>query len=122
MPSSDSSSPLGYDKLWDSVGEVAPPIDPKQLKAPRDLQPVKPDFLDWAIDLPTSYTSSQPDSSQRQGSPKREAPQAPVDDMTWAQGAPRPAPMPVITQPDPTPVPNSAPPCLDDRRTGQRIG
>ena len=100
-----SAPPPGYDKLWDPVGEVAPPIDPKQLKAPRDLQPVKPDFLDWAVDLPTSYTPAQSDlPPPGQGSSRRDAPRAPADDMTWAQGAPKPAP--VVPQPEPTPVPN----------------
>jgi type VI secretion system protein ImpI len=97
--------PPGYDKLWDPVGEVAPPIDPKQLKAPRDLQPVKPDFLDWAVDLPSSYKSAQPESfPPGPGSSRRDVPGAPVDDMTWAQGAPKPTP--VVPQPEPTPVPN----------------
>lgn len=40
------------ENLWDAEGDIAPPIDPKQLKAARDLQPVNPDFLDWAIDVP----------------------------------------------------------------------
>jgi len=42
----------GRENLWEAEGDIAPPIDPKQLKAARDLQPVKPDFLDWAIDVP----------------------------------------------------------------------
>ena len=34
--------------LWNPVSEAAAPIDPRQLKAARDMRPVKPDFLDWA--------------------------------------------------------------------------
>jgi type VI secretion system protein ImpI len=74
-----SSAPPDYDKLWEPVGEVAPPMDPRQLKASRDLQPVNPDFLDWAVDLPP--TRSDPASPQ----------QAPSqwDDAGWAQGRPK---------------------------------
>jgi type VI secretion system protein ImpI len=41
-----------YDDLWNPVSEAAAPIDPRQLKAARDMRPVKPDFLDWATDVP----------------------------------------------------------------------
>jgi type VI secretion system protein ImpI len=91
-----SNAPPGYDKLWDPVGEAAPPIDPKQLKAPRDLQPVKPDFLDWAIDVPHSYRPSQPDPL------RGDVPKVAVDD--WAQGMPKQAP--AQPQPEITPVPS----------------
>src|SRR6202043_808647 len=45
-------APPRYDELWNPIGEAVPPIDPRELKAARDLQPVKPDFLDWAADVP----------------------------------------------------------------------
>ena len=96
-----------YDELWNPVGEAAPPIDPKQLKAPRDLQPVRADFLDWAVDVPPSYTppapppyAAPPAPPQQSGLPRqgRAAPSweppraAPPADESRAQGAPRPAP------------------------------
>ncbi len=88
----DASSPNvppGYDSLWDPVEQAAPPIDPKQLKAPRDLQPVKPDFLDWAIDVPTAHPSASSDAqSQRQ----RSAASPAADDDMWAQGPPKRVP------------------------------
>src|SRR5262249_16964745 len=55
-----ASPPPNYEDLWSPVGEAAPPIDPRQLKGPRDLQPVRPDFLDWAIDVPNPYPASAP--------------------------------------------------------------
>jgi type VI secretion system protein ImpI len=81
-----------YDKLWEPEGEAAPPIDPRRLKASRDLQPVKPDFLDWAVDLGPARSGS---ASPQQG-PWDVAPTF-ADDATWAQGsskpvAPEPAP------------------------------
>src|SRR5262249_34671411 len=36
-----------YQELWANDGSVAPPIDRNQLKAPKELRAVKPDFLDW---------------------------------------------------------------------------
>jgi type VI secretion system protein ImpI len=107
-----------YDELWNPVAEAAPPIDPKELKAPRDLQPVRPDFLDWAVDVPPAYPAPPapptpaPPPSQRSGSsrpgragpPPWEAPRAAPrdDDMSWAQGVARPAP----PEPEPIAVPS----------------
>src|SRR5262245_55430661 len=105
-PGTPSPHAASYDDLWNPVGEAAPPIDPKQLKAARDLQPVRPDFLNWAVDVPDPYPSSSsppPSESRRTG---REAgswdasPAPAVDD--WAQGTPRPSPPP----PEIIPVPN----------------
>src|SRR5947199_9864331 len=48
-----AARPLDYQELWTNQGEiVAPPIDPKQLKAARLHNPVHSDFLDWAADVP----------------------------------------------------------------------
>ena len=88
-----NSAPPRYDDLWEPVDEVAPPIDARQLRAARDLQPVKPDFLDWAVDL-------QP---PRPGPPSR--PLSPFDwqeeprpnDADWARGSPKP-PLPEPAQ------------------------
>lgn len=101
------NAPPSYEDLWNPVGEAAPPIDPKQLKAPRDLQPVRPDFLDWAIDVPNVPAASSPRPSQ---SPRagRESAQwdgssaPPADDMSWARSTPRPPP----PAPEAVPVPS----------------
>jgi type VI secretion system protein ImpI len=77
-----SASP-DYENLWEPVGEAAPPIEARQLKASRDLHPVKPDFLDWAVDLhpprpgPASPSWSEPPRS---------------DNADWAKSTPKPAP------------------------------
>jgi type VI secretion system protein ImpI len=86
-PSSPAPAPPSYEDLWKPVGDVAPPIDPKELKAPRDLQPVQPDFLDWAVDVPPPHTSSPSQRADRDGAPT-------VGDMSWAQGPPRLPPAP----------------------------
>jgi type VI secretion system protein ImpI len=101
-PSPDA--PPNYEDLWNPVGEAAPPIDPKQLKAARDLKPVRPDFLNWAIDVPSPDTSSSP-PRPRSESPRvgREQPwdASPATD-DWAQGTPRPPP----PAPEVIPVPS----------------
>jgi len=90
------SAPLGYENLWDPVGEVAPPIEARQLKASRDLHPVKPDFLDWAVDLqpPRPGPISQPAPSIW-GEPPRS------DEADWAKSTPKPIP----AEPAPAAVP-----------------
>ncbi len=90
-PATAPTATPSYDEIWNPVGDAAPPIDPKQLKPPRDFQPVKPDFLQWAVDVPSSYN--------KPASP----PSAPADDMTWARATPKfPAPEPAVP-PVPTP-------------------
>jgi type VI secretion system protein ImpI len=93
-----------FQSLWDSDGDAAPPVDPRDLKAPRDLKPVRPDFMDYAVDVPEAYPG--PSSLQAPASPppSRPAPapslwDAPAsappptsNDMDWAQGAPKPPP------------------------------
>jgi type VI secretion system protein ImpI len=83
-----------YENLWEPVGEAAPPIDARQLKAARDLHPVKPDFLDWAVDLqpPRPGPASPPPTPSAWSEPPRS------DDAAWAKSTPKPAP------PEPAPV------------------
>lgn len=96
---SDSASPR-YDDLWAPVDEAAPPIDARQLKASRDLHPVKPDFLDWAVDLQPARPGppSQPPASFDWNERPR------PDDADWARGSQKPlppeaAPAPAIPNP-----------------------
>lgn len=91
------SAPPDYANLWDPVGEAAPPIEARQLKAARDLHPVKPDFLDWAVDLqpPRQGQASPPPASSAWSEPSRS------DDADWAKSTPKPVP--------PEPVPAAVP-------------
>jgi type VI secretion system protein ImpI len=83
-----------YDELWNPVGETAPPIDAKLLKPARDFQPVKPDFLQWAVDVPPNY------SKPAHAPPP---PSVPADDLTWARGTAKPPPPEPEVPPVPTP-------------------
>jgi type VI secretion system protein ImpI len=81
-----TARPAAYRDLWNPTEDAAPPVDRKLLKPASANVPVRPDFLDWAVDVPdTQY-----------GEPGR-APAAPPtqvdDDLGWAHGAPtRPPP------------------------------
>jgi type VI secretion system protein ImpI len=98
-PAAASSSKLSYDEIWSAVGEVAPPINSKQLKPHRSPQSMNADFLDWAVDVPSSYI---PTSSS---SPSRSEPlaKAAFDDMGWAQGARRESRSEPVVVPVPEP-------------------
>jgi type VI secretion system protein ImpI len=99
-----NSAPPSYQNIWDPVGESAPPIDSKELKPPQDLKPVRSDFLDWAIDVPSASPASPPPSPSPRpdrAPPPWDPPAPATDDMAWAQSTPKPPP-PV---PDVAPVP-----------------
>ena len=89
------------DNLWDGVPDAADPIDPRQLKGPHDAAPVRPDFLDWAVDVPVPTTHSAPSPAAPVSSVRR-MPIATEHD-SWAEGPPPPpAPQPEVI-PVPTP-------------------
>lgn len=96
-PAVSSSSPATYDEIWSTVGDVAPPMNPKQLKAPRNSSPMKADFLEWAIDVPWTTPTSGGTTSAPARLPDT------ADDMGWAQGA-RIVPTPAAAAP-PMPEP-----------------
>src|SRR4051794_20181757 len=91
-----------HDDLWGGVSDAAVPVDPRQLKAPRDAAPVRPDFLDWAADVPAPVVHPA-SPGVGSGAPVR-ARGAVVDtgDDGWAKGSPPPP----VPQPEVMPVPN----------------
>jgi type VI secretion system protein ImpI len=94
-----------YEELWASPANVAPPIDPKQLKAARHNAPVHSDFLDWAADVPDPFRAPAPSYPAPPSAVPGPAPRSPPSpDMDWAEGPPSyvPAPPP---PPPPTPAP-----------------
>ena len=81
----------GSDAFWGPKGEPAPPIARRDLQPVASQRPVRPDFLDWAVDAPVPAREE----------PRPPAPRAavpPPDDMAWA-----PVPTPVPLQPAPPP-------------------
>ena len=87
------------ENLWD--GEpAADPIDPRQLKGPHDAVPVRPDFLDWAVDVPAPIMDPAPLAAVPVSPIRRTSVVAEHD--SWAEGPP-PPPAP---QPEIIPVPS----------------
>jgi type VI secretion system protein ImpI len=91
--------PSRDDNIWDGGPDAADPIDPQELRGPRDAAPVRPDFLDWAADVPVPTIPAAPSHSAAV-SPARRMPINSGYD-SWAEGPP-PPPAP---QPDVLPVP-----------------
>ena len=114
------------ENLWDSGPDAADPIDPRQLKGPHDAVPVRPDFLDWAVDVPVPTVRPASPAAVSVSSVRR-MPVATEHD-SWAEGPPpSPAPAPEVL-PMPTPrrpgtgearpswsVPESDPPVTSQR-------
>ena len=96
----DGKSHANYGELWDAQGEAAPPIDARMLKAPRDVSPVKPDFLDWAIDVPAVHSPSSTRAPQPQSAPEVWGPDG---SESWSHATPKPAPPPPEIIPVPSP-------------------
>src|SRR5690348_13726291 len=89
-----------HEDLW-NADPAAPPIDPRHLKGPKDMAPVRPDFLDWAADVPTPIAN--PVSSSASDWAKSEIAAADLQEDSWADGpAPSPPPPPEII---PAPMP-----------------
>jgi type VI secretion system protein ImpI len=102
--------PSRDDNLWDGVPDAADPIDPRQLKGPHDAVPVRPDFLDWAVDVPAPTMHSAPSPAPPVSSIRRMPMGAEQD--SWAEGPP-PPPAP---QPEVIPVPTPRRPDIGEAR------
>jgi type VI secretion system protein ImpI len=111
--------PANHQDFWGNQGDVAPPIDPKQLKPERHNAPVHSDFLDWATDVPDPFHAPAPSYP----TPPLAAPVPPrlpvSPDMGWAEGPPSFVPAPPPPSP-PTPAPRR--PGWDDARAESSWG
>jgi type VI secretion system protein ImpI len=98
-----------YQELWTADRDVPPPIDPQQLKKPREAaRPVNPEFLDWAASVP------EPGVERARRSPSTPPREPPVqDDMSWAAG-PSTAPKPPVGPPPAIPTPRRPSVWTDD--------
>jgi type VI secretion system protein ImpI len=99
-------APSRDDNLWDGGPDAADPIDPRQLKGPHDAAPVRPDFLDWAVDVPTPTMHRAPAAvlPVQVSSGQLKPVIAGTEHDGWAEGPPPPPdPQPEII-PVPTPI------------------
>jgi type VI secretion system protein ImpI len=92
-----------YEELWSPTEDAAPPVPRSMVQGPRDAPaPVKPDFLDWAVDVPHTFDPPPPPRAPASPPPITTAPAPPVF-------APPPAPPPAAPTFAPAPA-ASAPP------------
>ncbi|MFZ4532790.1 MAG: type VI secretion system-associated FHA domain protein, partial [Alsobacter sp.] len=90
-PPASVGEPPGGD-LWRVSGEVAPPVPRRDLAPVQDTRPVRPDFLEWAVEAPSGPLAGQAAPPASAG-----------DDWSWAQSTPPPTP--VFEPPPPVPQP-----------------
>ena len=86
--------------LW-NADPAAPPVDPRHLKGPKDMAPVRADFLNWAADVPMPVEN--PATPTAPVWTKGEVAVADFQEDSWADGpAPPPPPQAEII---PMPMP-----------------
>jgi type VI secretion system protein ImpI len=70
---------------WGHEGDIAPAIDPKELRPARQNAVINPDFLDWSADVPDPF--QQPVTDRPAPPPTSPTPLPAASDVDWA-GAP----------------------------------
>lgn len=104
-----------YGELWAADRDVPPPIDPQQLKQPREAaRPVNPEFLDWAASVPAPGVDPV-----RPSSPMPPYQHSVQDDMSWAAG-PAASPRPQVERPPAMPTPRRPSVWTDDEPAAAR--
>ncbi len=96
-PSQIVKPAASYEEIWDAGGgaPAPPPIDPRDLR-PKAARESRPDFLDWAVDVPP------PAAPPPRARPRHAEPEQNDDDMAWAPpkpAPPPPAPPPAVPSP-----------------------
>jgi type VI secretion system protein ImpI len=99
-----SHAPSRDDDLWDGGPDAADPVDPRQLKGPHDAAPVRPDFLDWAADVPTPTVHRAPPAAAFVSSVQVKPVVTGLGHDSWAEGPPPPPAAPPEIIPVPTPI------------------
>jgi type VI secretion system protein ImpI len=98
-------------EFWAPASEPAAPIPRRDLQPARELRPVRPDFIDWAIDTPApTYGEPAPPPPPPAAPPAapRARPASEGDDLAWA---PRQVPRALAVEPPPpVPTPRRPPP------------
>jgi type VI secretion system protein ImpI len=93
-PRAAIAEPVNYQELWTPTEQAAPPVERSQVRPPSEApKALRPDFLDWAVDVPDTF-HAEPSARGRDLPDSKE--------LDWARGAPKPVP-----EPEPPPaVPN----------------
>lgn len=97
------SAPAAPREYWDTAGEAAPPISPRDLRPARELRPVQADFQDWAIDVPAPVLGGGAEFGAPSPLAAPPPPPPSFEDMSWAQAPAVAPPPPEQLIPVPTP-------------------
>ena len=93
--------PAAGEDLWGGIQDAAPPVDPRDFRPPSQNRPVKPDFLEWAVDVPNSPGVGFVARPVAPPPPLSAAPEP--EPLDWAAGGmpapPPPEPAPAIPTP-----------------------
>ena len=96
----NAPTPKG-ENIWEEAEDAAPPLDRKAFKPEPEGGPVRPDYLEWAVDVPDVASSG---FALRRAIPKPQQPaQESNEDFDWAGG---PAAERPPAAEEPAPVPN----------------
>ena len=120
-PAAFMPEPNASEDLWGGVQGAAPPVDPREFRPPSQNRPVKPDFLEWAVDVPNSPGVG---FVARPVAPPAEAPRAlEPEPLDWAAGGlpAAPPPEPVSAVPTPRRAVWSEPTPAQPPRTGRGV-
>jgi type VI secretion system protein ImpI len=106
-------------EYWNAAPDAAPPISPRDLRAPADSRPVQADFRDWAVDVPAPMPGPGYGLPPAVPPPR---PAAPLGEMAWSQGAVAPPPPLPPATPVPSPRrPHAGPPGADPWGGSERL-
>jgi type VI secretion system protein ImpI len=98
-----AASARGSSEYWGADGDIAPPIDPKELRPPSASKPIHSDFLEQAMGGADLYDLRRTPAQDPFAEPTPAAP----SDFDWAPQAPKPQP---VVEPAPLPpTPRRAP-------------
>jgi type VI secretion system protein ImpI len=110
-------APSRDEDLWNGGLDAADPIDPRQLKGPRDAAPVRPDFLDWAADVPIPTVHRAPPAAASISSVQVKPVAIGPEHDGWAEGPPPPPP----PQPELIPVPTPSRPGTGEAKRARSV-
>jgi len=122
-PAAREPDQQGRTEFWSGAGEVAPPIARRELQPARDLRPVRPDFIDWAVESPVPTFEPPPvarsPAARSPAAPPQTARPADSDDLAWApyqarRAAPVEPPPPIPTPRRPAATPAAGPDPWDE--------
>ncbi|ALA16811.1 hypothetical protein AL346_04530 [Chelatococcus sp. CO-6] len=106
LPAEEAPGPSARaTEFWSSAPDAAPPAPRRDFQPARELRPVRPDFLDWAVETPDVAAAEGGAGAAGPAPAPGGAPAG--EDLSWAAG-PVPQP-PAVAAVPPVPTPRRPP-------------